>query len=61
MTIFPDRAGPRLRSNASRAAAKGKPRSIIGLRSPRSTNRASSISCSRLGSTTKYVALIPRS
>ena len=58
-TILPRRSRRRLRSNASRASASANTASICGRSAPRSARRASSTSCSRLGSTTKYVDSIP--
>jgi hypothetical protein len=46
------------RSNAARALASGKEESITGRIVPSSTSWASSTSCSRLGSTTNYLACI---
>jgi hypothetical protein len=46
------------RGNALRASASGYTESMVGRTVPSSTSRASSASCSGLGSTTKYATLV---
>src|SRR5512132_577620 len=58
-TTLPPLRSPIVRSKALRLSDSGKTASIVGRSLPTSTSLARSTSCSRLGSTTKYVELIP--